>query len=94
MPIKSKDAKKVREFDILTYTKGFVASSTVDGIITQEYFQFKEIHQILHYPDTGVEIVYFNNARRVFYNDVEGESQVLYDSLNSQMILWMGSNLN
>lgn len=94
MPIKSKDAQKVKEYDITTYTKGFIAVHTLDGVVTQEYFQFKEIQQIIHYPDTGVEIVYFNGRRRVFYNDLVGESQTLFDSLNATMVAWMNSNLN
>ena len=49
-PIKSKDAKKVLEYDILTYTKGFIAQSTIDGSIVKEYFQFREIHQVIHHP--------------------------------------------
>lgn len=92
--IKSKDARKVKEFDIYPYKKGFVADSTIDGITTQEYFQFKEIHQILHYIETGVEIVNFNGKRRVFYNDETGQSLILFDTLNDTMISWMNSNLN
>lgn len=92
--VKFKDAKQIKEFDILTYTKGFVASSVVDGVVIQEYFQFKEIHQILHHTDAAVEIVFFNDKRRVFYNDTTGESQTLYDSLNNTMTAWMNSNLN
>jgi len=94
MSIKSNDAKKVKEFDILTYAKGFVASNTTDGILTQEFFQFKEIQQIIHYVNTGVEIVFFNGKRRVFYNDLAGQSLILYNALNSTMLTWMNSNLN
>jgi len=90
----SKDAKKVKNFEIDTYTKGFTASSLVDGILTQEYFQFKEIQKIIHYPDRCVEIVSNNGTRRVFYNDTLGKSQELYDGLNNTMVSWMNSNLN
>ena len=92
---KAKDAKKIREFDIYSYTKGFVASSLDnEGHTVQEYFQFREIHKIIHYSGRGVEIVYFNGSRRVFYNDEEGESLILYDLLNNAMTSWMNSNLN
>ena len=91
---KSKDAKKVLEFDITTHKKGFVSETTVDGNTIKEYFQFKEIQQIIHHTNVGVEIVGLNNSRRVFYNDGIGESQVLYDAINNTMITWMNSNLN
>ena len=94
MSLKSKDAKAVKEYDIETYTKGFVAESTIDGIVTKEYFQFREIQQIIHYPETGIEVVFFNGRRRVFYNDALGESQLLYNAVNNTMISWMNSNLN
>jgi len=89
-----KDAKKVLEFDITTHTKGFIAESTIEGIVTKEYFQFKEIHQVIHHPGKGVEIVNYNDKRRVFYNDELGKSQELYDAINSTMSTWMNSNLN
>ena len=92
---KAKDAQKIKEFDIFSYTKGFVASSIDnEGNTVQEYFQFKEIHKIIHFPGRGVEIVYFNQSRRVFYNDAVGESLILYDLLNNTMTSWMNSNLN
>ena len=99
MPHLSKDAKKVRTFAITCYTKGFTSTFTAqdennNDIITNEYFQFKEIYQIIHYPDVGVEIVNFNGGRRVFYNDVSGESQILFDLVNNALISWMSSNLN
>ena len=80
MSIESKDAKKVRTFMITTYTKGFISSYTIDGIVTNEYFQFKEIYQVIHYPNIGVEIVNYTGLRRVFYNDASGESQILFNS--------------
>ena len=91
---KSKDAQKVREFDITTHKKGFISETTVDGTTVKEYFQFKEIHQIIHHPNTGVEIVGYNGKRRVFYNDVPGDAQILYNAINTTMLNWMESNLN
>lgn len=93
-PHKSKDARKTIEFDITTHTKGFISETTIDGNIVKEYFQFKEIRQIIHHPNVGVEIVGYNNDRRVFYNDKTGESQTLYDAINVNMVAWMNSNLN
>ena len=93
-PHKSKDARKVLEYDITAYTKGFVAETVIDGSTVKEYFQFREIHQIIHHPDVGVEIVGYNGGRRVFYNDVVGESLILYDVLNVPLLAWMNSNLN
>ena len=94
MPYRFKDAKKVRYFDIETYTKGFVATSNIDNITTQEYFQFKQIYKISHYPETGVEIVLLNGNVRVFYNDDAGQSEILFNALNSTMVAWMNTNLN
>jgi len=94
MALKSKDAKKLLTYNITTYTKGFVSVSTIDGVIHSEFFQFREIHKILHHPGKGVEIVGYNRERRVFYNDVSGESTTLYNTLNNAMTVWMGSNLN
>jgi hypothetical protein len=91
---KTNDAKRVREFDIETYRKGFVVKNTLNDIITQEYFQFKEIQKIIYYPDTGVEIININGDIRVFYNDSSGASAELFDALNDTMIDWMKSNLN
>ena len=94
MPVISKDAKKVKTFVITAYTKGFTSTYTFDSIITNEYFQFKEIYQVLHYPNVGVEVVNYNGGRRVFYNDVVGESQILFDTINNALVSWMNSNLN
>lgn len=94
MTIRTRDAKKVLEYDISTYRKGFVAETIIDGIVTKEYFQFKQIHKVLHHPGKGVEIVGYNKDRRVFYNDGDGESQILYEAINTTMINWMKSNLN
>ncbi len=91
---KSKDAKKVRDFNITTHTKGFKSTTTIDGNPAEEYFQFKDIYQIIHHPNIGVEIVGTNTNRRVFYNDETGKSQELYDMINSTMLSWMSSNLN
>ena len=94
-PHKSKDATKLIEFDITTYTKGFV-SETVNsgGGIVKEYFHFKEIYHIVHHVNVGVEIVFYNGKHRVFYNDIVGESQLLFDMVNNNMLSWMNSNLN
>ena len=35
-----------------------------------------------------------NNKHRVFYNDVEGESLILFNMINNTMLSWMNSNLN
>lgn len=91
---KSKDARKVLEFDITTHKKGFISETTIDEIVTKEYFQFDEIHQVLHHPGKGVEIVMYNDKRRVFYNDEEGLSLVLYDAINGTMETWINTNLN
>lgn len=69
-----------------------MAQSTVNSTLTQEFFQFKEIQKIIHYPDAGVEIVFFNGTRRVFYNNGVGESLVLFNTLNDTMLTWMGLN--
>lgn len=93
--VKFKDAKKILEFDIITKTKGFIAeTTTVDGIVVRNYFQYKEIHQVIHHPDKGVEIVNYNERRKVFYNDEPGESLILFDAINNTMLVWMNSNLN
>jgi hypothetical protein len=94
MPHISKDAKKVKEFNIEAYTKGFTSTYSDNGVVTNEYFQYKEIYQILHYPNVGVEIVNYNGTRRVFYNDVQGQSQILFNIIDSTMTTWMNSNLN
>jgi len=94
MSLKSKDAKKVKEFDITPYKKGFESTFTIDEIITNEYFQFREIYQIIHYPGNGVEVVNYNENRRVFYNDEEGQSKIIFDTLTLAMKNWMESNLN
>ncbi len=91
---KSKDSRKILEFDISTHKKGFIAESLVDGSTVKEYFQFREIHQIIHHLNVGVEIVGYNNSRRVFYNDVSGEALALYAEINTKLLNWMNSNLN
>lgn len=94
MSLTSKDAQKVKNFALTTYKKGFTSSNIIDGVLHQEYFHFREIHQIVHYPGRCVEVVNYNGSRRVFYNDSVGESQKIYDSFNNKMIDWMKSNLN
>jgi hypothetical protein len=92
--ILSNDAKKAKSFIITAYTKGFTSNFTLDTIITNEYFQFKEIYQVIHYPNVGVEIVNYNGGRRVFYNDSAGQSLVVFNTINTAMLAWMNSNLN
>ena len=94
MGIKSKNSKKTLEFDITTLTKGFISETVVDGNTIKEIFHFKQIRQIIHHPDRGVEIVEHNGGRRVFYNDLAGESLALYSAINTNMTNWMSSNLN
>lgn len=94
MSYQSKDAKKVRTFSITPYTKGFTSTFTADGITTNEYFQFKEIYQLILYPNVGVEVVFYSGGRRVFYNDTVGAATTLFNALNSAISSWMNSNLN
>lgn len=94
MSMKFKDAKNSKEFDIVPYKKGFVATSTVESKEIQEFFQFREIQKITHYPDTGVEIIMVNGNVRVFYNGDSGASENLFKTLNTTMIKWMDSNTN
>ena len=94
MSLKSKDAKNVKEYNITSYNKGFMSTNTIDGITTNEFFQYKEIYQVIHHLNRGVEIVGYNGKRRVFYNDLSGESQTLFNTITSKMVSWMGSNLN
>jgi len=99
MSILSKDAKKVKTYAITCYTKGFTSTFTSkdennNDIITNEYFQFKEIYQVMHYPNVGVEIVNYTGNRRVFYNDTAGQSQILFNTINNALVSWMNSNLN
>lgn len=91
---KAKDAKKLKEYDIYAYTKGFVAESTVDGIVTTDYFQYKQIYNILHHPNVGIEIIGYNGSRRIFYHDDDGDSVILFDLIKSRMLAWMNSNKN
>ena len=91
---KSKDAKGAKEYDITALTKGFITTTVVDGKTIEEFFQFKEINQIIHHSDVGVEIVFYNTKRTLFYNDIGGESLVIFNLLNNTMRTWMESNLN
>jgi len=93
MGIKSKNAKKTLEFDITTFKQGFVSETTIDGSTIKEIFHFKQIRQIIHHPGRGVEIVEHNEGRRVFYNDVEGESLLLFDAIKVNMDSWLDSNI-
>jgi len=94
MPLTSKDARRVVEYEIDTYRKGIICICKGNDIITYEYLQFKEIYSVNHHINIGVEIVFYNKDRRVFYNDDENGSQNLFNTINSKMIKWMKSNLN
>lgn len=94
MKIKSRDAKNLIEFDIDTKTKGFIAESIIDGNTVKEYFQFSQIHSLIHHPDIGVEIIGYNGKRRVFYNSNLGKSLELFTAIDGTMTTWMSSNLN
>ena len=91
---KSKDAKSLKEYNISDYTKGFVATSVLNGIITTDYFQYRNIYNIIHHSGIGVEIICYNGTRRIFYHNTVGDSQILFDLINTRMSTWVGSNLN
>lgn len=90
---KSKDAKNLKEYDIEVYTKGFVASSKEENIAIEEFFQYKQIYNIILHPDIGVEIIFYNKKRRIFYNQDE-DLKNLFDILTDKMQKWMKSNKN
>lgn len=92
--IQSKDAKKALDYSITPYTKGFLVESVIDGTDRKEYFQFREIHKIIHHPGVGVEIIGYKKHIRVFYNDGPGESEILFNEIHTKMLEWLGSNLN
>lgn len=92
--VKSSDAKRLKEYDITIYDKGFVAISVTNNNVFHEFFQYKQIYNILHHPSTGVEVLFYNGYRRVFYHSLPGESQFLFDMLHGSMTSWLGSNLN
>ena len=91
---KPKDAKNLKEYDVDSYTKGFIAGSTVNNITTQDYFQYKQIYNIIHHPNTGVEIIGYNGNRRIFYHDLNDDSIILFGLLKDKMQIWMQSNKN
>ena len=90
---KSKDAKNSKEYDLEIYTKGFVASSKEENNSTEEFFQYKQIYNILLHPDIGVEIIFYNGKRRIFYNQNK-DLQDLFNTLTDKMQRWMKSNRN
>ena len=94
MAFKSKNAKKNKEYNIDVYKKGFITTSEIDGKTVNEYFQYKDIERIIHHPNTGIEIIGINGSLRVFYNDVVGESENLFNYITIKMVEWMDSNLN
>jgi hypothetical protein len=91
---KTKDAKNLKEYNITIYQKGFLASSIYKGNTINEYFQYRQIYNIIHHPNIGIEIVAYNGFRKVFYHDLDGESQFLFDSIIGKMNEWLGLNLN
>lgn len=91
---KAKDAKNLKEYDILAYTKGLVSTSVENGIITNDFFQYKQIYNIVHHPNTGIEIIGYNGNRRIFYHDTDGESLILFTLISDKMNAWMQSNNN
>ena len=94
MSWKSKDAKKLKEYNIVAVRKGLIITSIEDGKDVVEYHQFDKIHEIIHHPGRGVEIVGHNKYRKMYYNDKEGESEIIRDAIINQMINWMSSNAN
>lgn len=91
MSLHTKNAKNTKNFAVTTYNKGFIIIDTTDTIITQEFFQFKEIQRIVLYPTTGVEVIFYNSNRRVFYNNTT-DSQTLFNTLTNSMTTWMNLN--
>jgi len=92
--VKSKDAKNLKEYNIEIYTKGFMATSVLKGITTNDFFHYKQIYNIIHHKNIGIEIICYNGLRRVFYHDLDGESQYLFNLVSAKMNEWVGSNLN
>ena len=91
---KAKDAKNLKEYDIIAYTKGFVSTSIENGVITNDFFHYKQIYNIVHHPNTGIEIISYNGNRRIFYHDTSGESEILFNLVLEKMNVWMQSNKN
>lgn len=89
-----KDAKGLKEYNITAYTKGFVAVSTINGNVLKEYFQYKEIYNILHHTNVGVEFIGYNGIRKIFYHDNDGDSSNLFNLVSNKMLEWMQSNKN
>lgn len=91
----AKDAKKLKSYNVITYKKGIMSTSTdVNGIQTNDFFLFSEIHNIIHHPNVGIEIVLHTKNRRVFYNDIQGEIETLFNLLRNAIDSWINSNLN
>ncbi len=91
---KPKDAKGLKEYDILAYTKGFIAQSVVDGNTINDYFQYKQIYNIVHHPNVGIEIIGYHGNRRIFYHDDDLDTIILFNLIASKMLNWMQSNVN
>lgn len=64
--VKSNDAKNLTDYNITAYTKGFVASGVFNNIMTNNYFQYKEIYNVVHHVGVGVEIICYNGIRKIF----------------------------
>ena len=58
------------------------------------YFNEKNIYNIIHHKNIGIEIICYNGLRRVFYHDLDGESRYLFNLVSAKMNEWVGSNLN
>ena len=92
--IKTKNGKGTVEFIIEPCIKGFVAETTTEKKISEEYFHFKEISEVIYHFDVGIEIIFHSGKRRVFYNDLPGESSSLFNLIHTTMLDWMKSIQN
>lgn len=93
MRYRSRDSKKLKEYDITPVRKGLIAVSTDETKIeTTDYIQFNRVHEIIHHPGSCIEIIYHSNERTRFYNDTE--SQIIYNAIISTMEKWLKSNVN
>jgi hypothetical protein len=87
--IKANDATKLKEYNITLYSKGFISSITLNNMIISEIIQYRQIYNIIHHPNIGVEIVFNNKKRRVFYNDTNIENTFFFDALNRGILVWL-----
>lgn len=91
---KPKDSKGLNEYDILTYNKGFTAKRFINGNTISDYFQYKEIYNLVHHPNVGIEIIEYNGNRRIFYHDEDGDSVILFNLVKAKIQDWLQSNKN